>query len=236
MRAPETMSGHLRLRWARQWLWLALLLQPLWHARADAVPVSGAALPVLDRATLQALLPALRQGGYVFYVRHAKTRSDQEDHQPVRLEDCAQQRGLSDAGRHQARAIGQAFLHLQLPVGRVWSSPFCRCLETARLAFGGAVAQPLLAFLIGATPQEREQRSHWLREQLVSPPPAGENTVLVSHTANLEEVAGLWPKPEGAVVLIQPQPRPAGWRVVGIILPEVWSPLAAHAARGGIKK
>jgi broad specificity phosphatase PhoE len=62
----------------------------------------------------------------------------------MRLDDCATQRNLSAEGRAHARRIGEAFRKMQIPVGRVLSSPWCRCVETAKLAFGGAeVSEPL---------------------------------------------------------------------------------------------
>jgi phosphohistidine phosphatase SixA len=55
------------------------------------------------------------------------------------LDDCTTQRNLSDDGRRQARQIGAWFASRQLRPTRVRSSPWCRCLETARLAFGEPV-------------------------------------------------------------------------------------------------
>ena len=52
------------------------------------------------------------------------------------LHDCRTQRNLSDEGRAHARQVGEAFRAQGVPVAQVLSSPWCRCLETARLAFG----------------------------------------------------------------------------------------------------
>src|SRR4030095_16347217 len=56
----------------------------------------------------------------------------------ARLEDCSTQRNLDDNGRAQARRVGEAFRQHGIAVGRVLSSPRCRCLDTARVAFGKA--------------------------------------------------------------------------------------------------
>ena len=78
----------------------------------------------------------LQKGGYILYLRHTKTIWDQKDQEPFDFDDCSKQRNLSDEGREQARAIGEAIETLSIPVGEVQSSPFCRTKETAKLAFG----------------------------------------------------------------------------------------------------
>ena len=65
-------------------------------------------------------------------------RSSSCDPAGFRLDDCATQRTLTDAGRADAKRVGAAFQTRAIPVSRVLSSPWCRCLETARLAFGRA--------------------------------------------------------------------------------------------------
>ncbi len=69
---------------------------------ATAMP---AAAQALSRAEL---LAALRAGGYVIYFRHADTDHSRQDQRTGNLEDCATQRPLSDKGRANSRAIGEA--------------------------------------------------------------------------------------------------------------------------------
>ena len=68
-------------------------------------------------------------------MRHAGTEHVAPDPQAFDLRDCSTQRGLSEEGRAEARLIGKSFVRLGIPVGQVLSSPYCRCLETGRLAF-----------------------------------------------------------------------------------------------------
>ena len=93
--------------------------------------------PSAEPSRDERLVSALRGGGYVIYFRHTVTDWAQDDELPVDLSDCATQRNLSDAGRTQASAIGEAFQRLDVPIGSVLSSPFCRTLDTARLASAG---------------------------------------------------------------------------------------------------
>src|SRR5438132_1967615 len=78
---------------------------------------------------------ALRAPGSVVVVRHAYAPGS-FDPPDAKLEDCSTQRNLDETGRAQARRLGEAFRAHSITVGRVLSSPRCRCLETARLVFG----------------------------------------------------------------------------------------------------
>src|SRR5687767_9728402 len=78
----------------------------------------------------------LEGGGQVVLIRHAITTPGTGDPTGMRLDDCSTQRNLTDAGRQHARRIGEAFRTRRIPIDRVLTSPWCRCVETARLAFG----------------------------------------------------------------------------------------------------
>jgi hypothetical protein len=104
--------------------------------------VSGAALVLPVRAAPgdaveQALRIGLAAGGVLMF-RHALAPGT-FDPPGFKLGDCATQRNLNDEGRRQARQIGAWFAARQWRPTRVRSSPWCRCLETARLAFGDRV-------------------------------------------------------------------------------------------------
>ncbi|HEU4369347.1 MAG TPA: histidine phosphatase family protein [Methylomirabilota bacterium] len=83
----------------------------------------------------EAVWEALRAPGRVVVLRHSYAPGS-FDPPDARLDDCSTQRNLDEAGRAQARRIGDAFRQNGITVGRVLSSPRCRCLDTARLAFG----------------------------------------------------------------------------------------------------
>ena len=97
----------------------ALLLLALIPARAD-----------------EALWKLAQGGGQVLFVRHAETTPGVGDPPGFKLEDCATQRNLSEEGRRQSQRLGEALRARKLPVDEVLSSPWCRCIDTARLAFG----------------------------------------------------------------------------------------------------
>jgi phosphohistidine phosphatase SixA len=130
------------------------------------------------------LVQSLREGGLVLVFRHAI--SDQTTDRQEFLRSCDLQRNLSAAGREQARAIGEAVRALRVPIGDVRSSPMCRTRDTAQLAFGEVTLdRDLVSPGVIGTAAGDERRAQALRALVESPPPAGENAVIVTHTGNI---------------------------------------------------
>jgi len=150
---------------------------------AVAGACAAAALPPFGSARAGTLLRALRAGGLVIYFRHSLTiRAGQPDND---LSSCADQRNLTEEGRDLARRIGEAIRALNVPIGSVLASPYCRCFETAQLAFG---RHAIAAFLeTNGDPDDPAERARLaeLAATLRMPPPAGGNTALVAHGNNL---------------------------------------------------
>jgi phosphohistidine phosphatase SixA len=167
------------------------------------------------------LVAALRDGGHVLYLRHASTPEDSTD-QPGSLGDCTRQRLLDDAGRADARALGDAVRELEIPVGEVRANPYCRTVETAELAFGRSVVEP---GLLTPTPETRGATTRALRRLLGAVPEDGENTVLVGHLTNLRLLSTASPDEGGTVVL---RPDGEGFVLVGAVPPQGWQELAAR--------
>ncbi|HSS45710.1 MAG TPA: histidine phosphatase family protein [Thermoanaerobaculia bacterium] len=176
------------------------------------------------------LIDGLRRGGYVIYFRHAATNPDQVDMDTAKLDRCETQRNLSPDGRRMARDLGGAFQTLRIPVGKVVTSPYCRAVDTAELAFGRHETSSALYFAMGAAKDQRESQGAELRQMLSTPPRRGTNTVIVSHHANLKEATGLWPKREGDAHVFRPRPD-GGFEHVGEVAVEEWSRRAGKAAQ-----
>lgn len=150
-----------------------------------------------------ALWAQLRAGGLVVLIRHAETDPGVGDPPGFRLDDCKTQRNLSAAGREQAKRLGEAFRRERVPIAQVLSSEWCRCRDTATLAFGRYETWTALNNLFGRHENEPAQRRAMLeragayREQ--------GNLVLVTHGATIVPVAGINPAQAELVVA-----RPAG--------------------------
>ena len=187
---------------------LALLLPAAWIALAASL--QAAELP-------DDLLAALRQGGHALLIRHAQTEPGVGDPAGMRLDDCRSQRNLSTAGREQARAIGEALRARAIPVADVRSSQWCRCLDTARLAFAGHApvrAWPALNSFFDDRSVEPD-RTRELRAAVVAVPSAA-NVVWVTHQVNITALTGIVPAP-GEIVVVRA--GPAGVAIAGRWVP-----------------
>lgn len=156
----------------------------------------------LSTSADEALWALLKDGGQVVLLRHTITTPGVGDPAGFRVEDCASQRNLTEQGREDARRIGAAFRDRGVPVGRVLSSRFCRCLETARLAFGKAEPHPPLDNLFHDRSREPE-RAGAIRA-LAAERPEGGNLILVTHGINIQAAIGLQPAP-GEIVVVTPR-------------------------------
>ena len=147
------------------------------------------------------LIESLQRGGYIIYFRHTETDHDKHGVFPVDLSNCDLQRPLSDSGQQQATLIGQVFKKLNIPLGLIINSPYCRTIDTAMLAFGRTKTDNLLASSYGMNQQDREKMASRLIELLYSQPEENTNTVIIGHSSNIRDATGDWPKPEGAMLL-----------------------------------
>jgi phosphohistidine phosphatase SixA len=139
----------------------------------------------------KAFFDALRQGGCVVLMRHALTEPGIGDPPGFTLGRCATQRNLSEAGRQQARRVGEAFAREGITLAAVRSSAWCRCTDTARLAFGRYTEWAALnSFFQGqgnADAQTREVLS------AVAGLRAPQNWMLVTHQVNISALTGEFP-------------------------------------------
>ena len=119
------------------------------------------------------------------------------------FEDCATQRNLTDQGRAEARALGEHVKRLKIPIGEVLASPYCRTMETARLAFGKARATNEVRG--GPASADDAKRYEPLKILLGTKPAAGTNTVVSSHGKPFHAVAGPPYLAEGEVAVVRPE-------------------------------
>jgi phosphohistidine phosphatase SixA len=148
----------------------------------------------------EALWRLLQASGQIVLMRHAVTTPGVGDPEGMVLEDCRTQRNLSDAGRAHARQVGEAFRAHGVPIEQVLSSPWCRCVETARLAFGASPEiSTALSNLFGRSDPQGQQVSR-LRA-LVSRKPGAGNVVMVSHGSTILALTGVSPAPAEMVVV-----------------------------------
>jgi phosphohistidine phosphatase SixA len=107
----------------------------------------------------------IRQGGVVVVFRHADAPGT-FDPPGFQLDDCGTQRNLGPRGREQAERIGRWFAQRGLKPQAVRSSPWCRCQDTARLAFGAAEVWPALGSTVGVETEDTTSRAAQWRQAL----------------------------------------------------------------------
>ncbi len=171
-------------------------LLPLAAAAQAAAPADASALLAAD--------------GHVLLIRHANAPGVGDPPQ-LKLGDCSTQRNLDEAGRAQARALGDALRAKGLRAGAVWTSPWCRTRDTAALAFPATPARVVPA--AGSTfeqPERRAEQAEALRRQLLAWRGPGV-LVVVTHQVVITALTGGWAA-SGEAVLLRRVDEAAGAR------------------------
>ena len=178
----------------------------------------------------EALVKVLRNGGYSIYFRHAETDWSQTD----RVEkagdwnscDPARIRQLSEEGRNNARAVGEAIRTLGIPVGRILASPYCRTVDTATLMNLGPVetTTDVMNLRVASYFGGRAAIAARARKLLATPPAVGTNTVIVAHGNVAREATPVYPA-EAEGVVFEPDEK-GGFAFVGRLTPSQWIQLA----------
>ncbi|NNG46975.1 MAG: histidine phosphatase family protein [Deltaproteobacteria bacterium] len=171
-------------------------------------------LPDVAQAN-EALWNLLKEGGQVAVIRHASTEPGMGDPPGFRVDNCATQRNLSASGREEARRIGAAFRDRGVPVGRVLSSRWCRCLETAEQAFG--TVEPWAALDSFFDDRSREPEQTRQVRLLAGNRPQSGNLVLVTHQVNIRALTGIGPG-QGEMIILTPL-GDGNFRVAGRLRP-----------------
>jgi phosphohistidine phosphatase SixA len=171
-------------------------------------------LPATARAD-EAAAALLRRGGVVAAFRHA-TAPGTYDPPGFRLDDCSTQRNLSDEGRAQSRRLGDWFRQRQLGPKAVRSSPWCRCIDTATLAFGNTERWAALGSPREVSESAGAEHLALLRQALLRARTQPGFEAWVTHMFVLSDLVGTGTASgEGLVLQADAQGRPA---VVGRIV------------------
>jgi phosphohistidine phosphatase SixA len=137
---------------------------------------------------------ALVKGGHVALIRHGNAPPGYGGDPPgMRIDDCKTKRNLDDAGREQARAVGEAFRKHGVQVDRILSSPMCRCQDTAHLMAVGPVETSWA--LLPDRDRNSPVRLSELKE-IVSAWRGPGTLVLVTHGFTVQNLIGIIPNRE----------------------------------------
>lgn len=175
------------------------------------------------------LLNYLRNGGFILYARHGEATVGR-DLSNLNFGNCLTQRNLSELGRRQAIYFGQILRYFQIPITfPISTSPFCRAIETAQLAFGNGNVEVLPFWyevykLSGNVPSgDRKRILNNLQSLLETVPEEGRNKVIVAH--GFPEGIGLGQIPDMGTVIVRPRGEGNGYEVVSQLSLADWSTL-----------
>src|SRR5437773_2855446 len=143
---------------------------------------------------------ALRAGGHVALMRHADAPGGVGDPPGFRVEDCATQRNLSAKGRADAGKIGARLKGEGVAFEKILSSPWCRCIDTARLLNLGTVETEATFGNVVVLRDQRETLTAGARA-LIAKWTAHGNLLIVTHGANISALTGISPA-SGEIVVV----------------------------------
>ena len=145
------------------------------------------------------VLENLKKGGNLIFIRHAYAPGG-GDPDNFDIADCSTQRNLSNSGKEQSKKIGIFFEQNQIPVDQVLSSEWCRCKETAQIAFNKFETKNFLnSFFSEKFAKNKKKQIKELKEYIQNW--NGEkNLVLVTHYVVISEALNYAPS-SGEIVI-----------------------------------
>jgi phosphohistidine phosphatase SixA len=182
-----------------------------------------------QRASDTEIADALRAGGNVIVFRHGATFADQADTDPLNPDNIAKQRQLNGKGEDAAKALGEAFKKIGVPVGKAITSQFNRAYQTAKLAGFDNVEKTADVTEGGlvVSPNENNRRADAFRKLATTVPGAGTNVVVISHKPNIIDAFGKdWFEiKEGEATIFKPDGT--SYKVVARVQMDEWPRIAA---------
>ena len=145
------------------------------------------------------VLKNLKNGGNLIFIRHAYAPGG-GDPDNFDLNDCSTQRNLNDKGREQAKKIGKFFHENQIPIDKVISSEWCRCKDTAQIAFKRFETKDFLnSFFSEKFSKNRTKQIEDLNKY-IDKWDSSKNLVFVTHYVVINEVLNYAPS-SGEIVI-----------------------------------
>ena len=178
------------------------MIQSIFLKRRHVLLAGAMFVGLTGTAAVAAPLPLteLAKPGRVLILRHALAPGV-GDPANFRLGDCSTQRNLDATGRRQAESLGRRIAQAGIKRAQVYSSQWCRTLETARLlALGPVTELPALNSFFELA-ETRESNIAALRRFLATLPADGPPVVLVTHQVTITAITGAYASSGGGVIL-----------------------------------
>ena len=145
------------------------------------------------------IIENLKVGGKLIFIRHAYAPGG-GDPENFNIYDCSTQRNLSESGRIQSRKIGNFFKENKIKIENVYSSEWCRCKETASLAFKNFKTKSFLnSFFSSKFAQNKNSQMRDFQKFLLNWDEKT-NLVFVTHYVVISEILD-YPSSSGEIVI-----------------------------------
>ena len=145
------------------------------------------------------LLNQLEEGGKLIFIRHAYAPGG-GDPDDFNLNDCSTQRNLNDEGRDQAKYIGEFFKKNKIKIDKVLSSEWCRCKETARIAFKNFSTNSFLNSFYSPKYEKNKEKQIEKLNNYVKKIKSKQNLIFVTHYVLISEILNYSPS-SGEIVV-----------------------------------
>ena len=145
------------------------------------------------------LLNQLEEGGKLIFIRHAYAPGG-GDPDDFNLNDCSTQRNLNEEGRDQAKYIGEFFKKNKIKIDKVLSSEWCRCKETAEIAFKDFSTNSFLNSFYSSKFAKNKEKQIKMLNNYVKKFTSDKNLILVTHYVLISEVLDYAPS-SGEIVV-----------------------------------
>mgnify|MGYP001356653555 FL=1 len=147
----------------------------------------------------QELSLELKKGGKIIFIRHAYAPGG-GDPENFDINKCDTQRNLSEEGRDQAKEIGNFFIKNDIPIFKVFSSEWCRCKETAELAFTNFETKDFLNSFFSAKFAKNRDTQMLDLKKYVDKFKGNKNLIFVTHYVVISEALDYAPS-SGEIVI-----------------------------------
>ena len=145
------------------------------------------------------LINQLEEGGKLIFIRHAYAPGS-SDPDNFNLNDCSTQRNLSKEGQRQAKYIGEFFRTNKVKIDKVLSSEWCRCKETAKIAFKNFSTNSFLNSFYSSKFAKNKDKQVKALKKYIKKFKSDKNLVLVTHYVLISEILNYGPS-SGEIVV-----------------------------------
>ena len=155
--------------------------------------------PLVKADSNQTLIKELQKGGKLIFIRHAYAPGG-GDPENFDINDCSTQRNLSESGRIQSQKIGSFFKENKISIVKVYSSEWCRCKETASIAFDNFETKNFLNSFFSSQFAHNRKKQVIEFEEFLNNWDQNQNIIFVTHYVVISEILNYAPS-SGEIVI-----------------------------------